>query len=120
MKIIDIIGQSAELLGLTDVKETLNSVTVENEGDCFAKDIYKECGIALGKGLSILIDILNPERIVIGSIYQRAENLLASYAEEEIRRNALKLSASVCKVVPAKLENSIGDYAAISLVSETI
>ena len=36
MKIIDIIGQSAELLGLTDVKETLNSVTVENEGDCFA------------------------------------------------------------------------------------
>ena len=86
-----------------------------NNGDALAKEIYKESGIALGKGLSILIDILNPEKIVIGSIYQRAEQLLAPYMEEEIRRNALSLSAKVCQVVPAKLENSIGDYAAISL-----
>lgn len=85
-------------------------------GDALAKEIYRECGAALGKGLSILIDILNPEMIVIGSIYQRAEQLLAPYAEEEIRKNALRLSAEVCKVVPAKLENSIGDYAAISLI----
>ena len=85
-------------------------------GDALAKEIYRECGVALGKGLSILIDILNPERIVIGSIYQRAEQLLAPYAKEEIRKNALRLSAEVCKVVPAKLENSIGDYAAISLI----
>ncbi len=87
-----------------------------NKGDALAKEIYRESGVALGRGLSILIDILNPEMIVIGSIYQRAEQLLAPYAEEEIRRNALRRSAEVCRVVPAQLENSIGDYAAIALI----
>lgn len=87
-----------------------------NAGDLLAIEIYKESGIALGRGLSILIDILNPEVIVIGSIYQRAEKLLAPYANEEIRRNALHRSAQVCKIVPAQLANGIGDYAAISLV----
>ena len=85
-------------------------------GEPLAIEIYRECGSALGKGLAILIDILNPEKIVIGSIYQRAEQLLAPYAEAEIKKNALRLSAEVCQVVPAKLENSIGDYAAISLI----
>ena len=89
------------------------------EGDGLAKEIYQESGRALGRGLSILIDILNPERIVIGSIYQRAEHLLAPYAEEEIRKNALWRSAEVCKVVPAKLADGIGDYAAISLIAES-
>ena len=87
-----------------------------NAGDAIAKEIYKESGAALGRGLSILIDILNPEMIVIGSIYQRAGHLLAPYAQEEIRRNALRRSAEVCRVVPAKLENSIGDYAAVALI----
>ena len=90
-----------------------------NEGDPLALDIYKDSGRALGRGLSILIDILNPEIVVIGSIYQRAEHLLAPYAQEEIRRNALWRSAQVCKIVPAKLADGIGDYAAVSLIAET-
>ena len=90
-----------------------------NEGDPLALDIYKDSGRALGRGLSILIDILNPEIVVIGSIYQRAEHLLAPHAEEEIRRNALWRSAQVCKIVPAKLADGIGDYAAVSLIAET-
>ena len=40
-------------------------------GDESAKAIYAESGRRLGYGLSILIDILNLERIVIGSIFQR-------------------------------------------------
>lgn len=30
-------------------------------------EVYSDCGKMLGKGLSILIDLLNPEKIVIGS-----------------------------------------------------
>ena len=89
-----------------------------NAGDSLALDVYEESGRALGRGLAILIDILNPEVIVIGSIYQRAENLLAPYAEAEIRRNALRQSAEVCRIVPAKLADGIGDYAAVALVAE--
>lgn len=38
-------------------------------GDPLAMDIYKTCGFYLGKGLSLLIDVLNPELIILGSIY---------------------------------------------------
>ena len=38
-------------------------------GDKLAGAIYRRCGEKLGYALSILIDILNPEKIVIGSIF---------------------------------------------------
>ncbi len=83
-------------------------------GDETAINVYKTCGTYLGKGLSILIDILNPQKIVIGSIYARSENLLAEACKEEIDKEALSAAAAVCEVVPAKLSEKIGDYAAIA------
>ena len=87
-------------------------------GDADAVEIYRQSGEYLGRGISVLIDILNPERVVIGSIYERSENLLAPAMQAEISREALGASASVCEIVPAKLGNSIGDYAAISVAVE--
>ena len=72
----------------------------------------------MGRGVSVLIDIINPERVVIGSIYERSRGLLEAHMLEEIRREALELSAKVCTVVPASLGDSIGDYAAISVAVE--
>lgn len=82
-------------------------------GDETAKEVYRICGENLGKGLSVLIDILNPERIVIGSIFERAHDLLWKHAEKVIEKEALSVSCNCCSVVPAKLGDEIGDYAAI-------
>lgn len=83
-------------------------------GDPTAIDVYRVCGEYLGKGLSVLIDILNPEKIVIGSIFTRSRNLLWETAKKEIEKEALGLSAKCCEVVPALLNENIGDYAAIA------
>lgn len=83
-------------------------------GDETAISVYKICGEYLGKGLSVIIDILNPEKIVIGSIFARSKNLLWEYAKKEIEKEALDISASVCEVLPAELGENIGDYAAIA------
>lgn len=83
-------------------------------GDETAIEVYRTCGEYLGKGLSILIDILNPEVIVIGSIFARSHNLLWEPARQIIEKEALGLSANCCKVVPAELGEHIGDYAAIA------
>ena len=48
------------------------------EGDALAKEIYDISSRYLGIGLSILIDIINPEVIVIGSIYTRNEGPTAN------------------------------------------
>jgi predicted NBD/HSP70 family sugar kinase len=82
-----------------------------------AMEVFRVCGKRLGEGLSILIDVLNPECIVIGSIYQRCEDLLRPWAMEVIAREALAQAAGVCRVVPAQLGDQIGDYAAIAIAA---
>jgi glucokinase len=86
-----------------------------NGGDELALDIYRESGKYLGHALSILIDLLNPEMIIIGSIYRRSENLLWPECEMVLKKEALKHSLDVCEVVPAGLSDDIGLYAALAL-----
>ena len=90
-----------------------------NAGDELAIDIYRTCGHYLGMGLSLLIDILNPEIIILGSIYGRAKNLLEPYMQEVIGTEAIDESRRACKIVPAMLSENIGDVAALTL-AETI
>lgn len=85
------------------------------EGDEFALKIFNKVGEQLGKGLSILIDIINPEKIVIGSIFLRQEKLLRESMEAVILQEALSYNRQVCEIVAAGLGESIGDYAALSV-----
>ncbi len=84
-------------------------------GDETAKETYRLCGEKLGEGLAVLVDILNPERIVIGSIFARAEDLLREPMERALKREALAFSLGHCEIVPAALGEEIGDYAALSV-----
>lgn len=83
-------------------------------GDEKAIEVYRTSGRYLGKGLSVIIDILNPEIVVIGSIFARNRDLLWECAREEIEKEALKESAECCKVAGAELGENIGDFAAIA------
>ena len=82
-------------------------------GDADALEIIRISGEYLGRGLSILIDILNPECIVIGSIYARNENLFKPHIERMLEREAIPSAVEVCNIKPALLGDSIGDYAAL-------
>ncbi len=85
-----------------------------DQGDETAIEVYRICGEYLGKGLSVIIDLLNPEVIVIGSIFARSKNRLWEPAKKVIEKEALSLSANCCRVVPAELGEHIGDYAAVA------
>lgn len=84
-------------------------------GDLVAIDVYKTCGHYLGKGLSLLIDILNPELIILGSIYGRAQVLLEKYMREVIDQEVIPMSNQACKIVAPALAENIGDMAALCL-----
>ena len=86
-------------------------------GDAFARSIYTECGKMLGRGLAVLVDVLNPERIVLGSIYARSGHLLRDAMLETLRGEALPRALEVCTVLPAALGDTIGDYAALGVLS---
>lgn len=82
-------------------------------GDKLAQRIIHDTGNRLGEALAILVDLFNPERIVIGGLAMRlGENLLAP-ARIRMLREALPASAKICQVVPAALGEQIGDVAAI-------
>ena len=83
------------------------------EGDEAAIEVFKKSGSYLGKGLSILIDILNPEMIVIGSIYARAKDLLIEAMENELKNETLDKSLKDCTIKAAELGEKIGDYGAV-------
>ncbi len=85
------------------------------EGDRLALEVCDIVGDYLGKGLSLLIDIINPEIIVIGSIFVRAKELIWPKAKEIIDRETLWGTRRVCQVVPAGLGEQIGDYAALGV-----
>lgn len=83
------------------------------QGDPVAAGIIRTSAEYLGRGLAILIDILNPECIVIGSIYARNELLFKPVVEEVLKKEAIPLATGVCTIKPALLGDSIGDYAAL-------
>lgn len=103
-----------DLSGLDDITaKKIAEAAVKGYEDAIS--VYRLCGKMLGKGLSILVDILNPERIVIGSIYQRCEQLICESMNEVMERESLSLAYNNCKVIPAELCDNIGDYAALSV-----
>ncbi len=88
------------------------------QGDPAALEVYRVFARMLGEGISVLIDILNPEVIVIGSIFARCENLIRPHMEEVIKREALTHSYAMCRILPAQLGEAVGDYAALSVALE--
>ena len=84
-------------------------------GDKTAIKILEISGEYLGKGLSLLIDILNPQKIVIGSIYARCRQFIEPACLEIIKQEALGPARAVCSIVPAALGEMVGDYASLSV-----
>jgi glucokinase len=85
------------------------------KGDPLALEVLATTGRYLGRGCALLMDILNPQRIVIGSIFIRCRAFLVPAMDAEIAREALPGAARVCEIVPAALGEGIGDHACLSV-----
>jgi len=88
------------------------------QGDALALRIVRQCGEKLGAALAILVDVLNPERIVIGGLAMRFGDSLLEPARIVLAQEALPASVSVCEIVPAALGESIGDVAALCIAMD--
>lgn len=101
--------------------EDLPNLTAEavgraaQSGDPLALGIFELVARRLGQGLAILIDLLNPERVVIGSIYGRQLALLEAGVARVLRDECLPQSLAACQVTPAGLGEAVGDYAALAV-----
>ena len=87
-------------------------------GDPAACEVFTVCGEMLGRGLAILVDFLNPDCVVLGSIFARSGDLLTQPMQKTLTQEALPRAVRACTIVPAMLGDSIGDYAALALAAE--
>ena len=113
--------ERGENVGFCPEEEYLEKITAKEvfeaarEGDSLAQEVVRISSEYLGRGLALLIDILNPECIVIGSIFARNEEMIRPHMERTLREEAIPAALEVCRIVPAALGDSIGDYAALSV-----
>lgn len=89
-----------------------NAVKSQNK---FAISIFEESAFYLGKGISILIDILNLDKIIIGGIYTRMETFFKDIVLSVIKKEALKYSSDFCSIEPSFFGDKIGDYSALAV-----
>lgn len=82
-------------------------------GDRTARAVFTESGRRLGQALACLIDTLNPDRIVLGSLWLRCHDLLGPPMRRELRAEALAASLRACRIVPAGLGENLGHFGAI-------
>lgn len=89
-------------------------------GDEKALSVTEASARMLGSGLSLLVDLLNPERIIIGSIFARSERLFRPLAEEVMKAECLPLSLAKVEVVSSQLGESLGDMAALGIARDNL
>jgi len=113
--------QTGQKSSFCDGVEDIDKITAKDiaeaarGGDKLAREIFDLSGEYLGYSIALLIDLLNPEMIIIGSIYARCEDLLWPKCAEAIKKEALAHPRLACEVVPAVLGDDTGLYAALAL-----
>jgi glucokinase len=88
-------------------------------GDKLALKVVKKSGKYLGIGLSMIIDILNPEMIVIGSMGVRLGEMIIEPARRIIEKEVIPSAAKICHIVPAALGEKIGDFASLCVAMKS-
>lgn len=81
-------------------------------GDAVSREVLEAAGIGLGVGLSTLVNVFNPEIIIIGGGVAAAWDLLLQPAVQTMNARAFKAPAARVKVVRAEKEDDAGIYGA--------
>lgn len=107
------------LSSIGDETEISAKTLAENarKGNEFCLAVYKKSGKMLGRSLAVLVDVLNPERIVIGGIFMRASDLLLPPCEKVLKKESLCYAYEKVQILPAGLGESIGDFAAVAVAT---
>jgi glucokinase len=112
-----IVRHYRELGGSADDAEAVHRRAAA--GEEAARLAFARAGRSLGQGLGLIINILNPEKIVLGGGVMSAGPLLLDPAIEEARRRSFRDAFDSCAIVPAALGNDAGFIGAALWAADT-
>ena len=77
-------------------------------GDAYANEVLRDTAKFLGTGIANIINVLNPEMVIIGGGVTAVGDHLFVPLRAEVRRRAFKSVEAACKIVPAQLPGTAG------------
>jgi glucokinase len=107
--------RQGERSSLTEIVEgKIENITAEKVsiaaqgGDSLAAELILKAATYLGVGIANLVNIFNPEMIIIGGGIAKMGDLLLNPARQVVRERAFQLSAQAVQIVPAQLGDDAG------------
>ena len=102
---VSVLSQKTENNEPVSLHDILDAI--ENE-DFLCIDLLEKIGAKLGKQLANLINIFNPELVVIGGTLSAAGDYLITPIRQAVKKYSLRLVHSDSKIVCSKLQERAG------------
>ncbi len=103
------------------IKPTIKDIiTKAKSGDRVSVELLNEAGDAIGKGLAVLINIFNPERIILGGELSKASEFLIQPIENNLEIHSLGRIRKDAKLVISELGDDARIMGSVALVMNKI
>lgn len=112
-------GDSVSILGEL-VHGDLSRITAQTvydaaaRGDDIARDVVRDTARFLGMGIANLLNIFNPDVVVIAGGVTQAGDALFVPLRDEVRRRAFRPAVEACRIVPGELPGNAGVVGAVA------
>lgn len=100
----------------TPIREVVQAILAD---DPEALEVAAEVGEWMGRGMAILVDTLNPQVIVLGSLAVALGERILGPARRTLAAEALPQAVAACEILPAALGARLGDVAALMAAIES-
>lgn len=89
-----------------------------HKGDRLALEVVRETGRILGTGVANLLNLFNPEVVVLAGGVTQAGDALFEPLRAEVRRRAFKAAVDACRIVPGALDGTAGVVGAVATFAQ--
>ncbi|MBX3132569.1 MAG: ROK family protein [Gemmatimonadaceae bacterium] len=88
------------------------------QGDRLALEVVRETARLLGAGVANLLNIFNPDVVVLAGGVTQAGDALFEPMRAEVRRRAFKPAVEACRIVPGALQGNAGVVGAVATFAQ--
>ena len=103
-----------------DKIETELVVDAASKGDQYAINLLSEIGMNLGKGIAVLIQLYNPELIILGGRVAEAKEYITTPIQQSLNIYCMAQLREKTSIVTSELGQKVGIMGAVAMVMENI
>lgn len=100
--------------------ETKDIIAAANAGDQFAIKMLSKIGVSLGKGLAILIQLFNPELIILGGKIAAAKQYITTPIQQSINTYCMTQLREKTTILISELGEDAGLKGGIAIIMENL